>query len=107
MMDIMITILLSLQGLASCCKSKVEEKIINVQTNQALKSDIAELLKDHANNSAMMIVIGIILAMVSAACCYGCMRHNITTIRCSMANENARVMYTANPENETKFRIPA
>ena len=106
-MDIMIIILLSLQELVSCCKSKVEEKIINVQTNQALKNDISELLKDHANNSAMMIVIGIILALVSAACCYGCVKHNVTNIRRSMANENARVMYTANPENETKFRIPA
>ena len=102
-----IMILLSLQKLGSCCKSNVQEKIINVQSNQALKNDISELLKDHATNSAMMIVIGIILALVSAACCYGCVKHNVTTIRRSMANENARVMYTANPENETKFRIPA
>ena len=106
-MDIIIMILLSLQELGSCCKSNVQEKIINVQSNQALKNDISELLKDHAANSAMMIVIGIILALVSAACCYGCVNHNVTTIRRSMANENARVMYTANPEKETKFRIPA
>ena len=106
-MHVTAIILLLLQKLASCCKSSVKEKIINVQTNQALKSDISELLEDHAANSALMIVIGIIVALVSAACCYGCVKHNITTIRRSIANENARVMYTTNPEKETKFRIPA
>ena len=103
-MYVIMMILLLLQKLGSCCKSSVKEKIINVQTNQALKSDISELLEDHAANSALMIVIGIILALVSAACCYGCVKHNITTIRRSIANENARVMYTTNPEKETKFR---
>ena len=106
MMDIVIMILLSLQELGSCCKSKVEEKIVNVQSNQALKNDISELLKDHAANSALMIVIGVILALISAACCYGCVKHNVTTIRRSMANENARVMYNANSDKEVKFRIP-
>ena len=107
MMDIIITILLSIQEPASCCKSNVQEKIINVQSNQALKNDISELLKDHAANSATMIVIGIILALISAACCYGCMKHSVTSIRRSMANENARVMYSGNSDKEVKFRIPA
>ena len=106
-MYVIMMILLLLQKLGSCCKSNVNEKIINVQTNQALKNDISELLKDHAANSALMIVIGIILALVSATCCYGCVKHNVTTIRRSIANENARVIYTTNPEKETKFRIPA
>ena len=106
MMDIIIMILLSFQKLTSCCKSNVQEKIINVQSNQALKNDISELLKDHAANSAMMIVIGVILALISAACCYGCVKHNVTTIHRSMANENARVMYNANSDKEVKFRIP-
>jgi hypothetical protein len=106
-MHVTMMILLLLQKLASCCKSSVKEKIINVQTNQALKSDISELLENHAANSALMIVIGVVLALVSAACCYGCVKHNVTTIRRSIANENARVMYTTNPEKETKFRIPA
>ena len=105
MTDIIIMILLSFQELASC-KSNVQEKIINVQSNQALKNDISELLKDHAANSALMIVIGVMLALISAACCYGCVKHNVTTIRCSMANENARVMYSANSEKEVNFRIP-
>ena len=106
-MYVTMMILLLLQKLASCCKSSVKEKIINVQTNQALKSDISELLEDHAANSALMIVIGIVLALVSAACCYGCVKHNVTTIRRSIANENARVMYTTNHDKDTKFRIPA
>ena len=106
-MDVIITILLSIQEPASGCKSNVQEKIINVQSNQALKNDISELLKDHAANSATMIVIGIILALISAGCCYGCMKHSVTSIRCSMANENARVMYSANSDKEVKFRIPA
>ena len=106
-MYVTMMISLLLQKLGSCCKSSVKEKIINVQTNQALKSDISELLEDHAANSALMIVIGIIVALISAACCYGCVKYNVTTIRRSIAHENARVMYTTNPERETKFRIPA
>ena len=106
-MHVTMMILLLLQKLASCCKSSVKEKIINVQTNQALKSDISELLENHAANSALMIVIGVMVALVSAACCYGCVKHNATIIRRSIANENARVMYTTNHEKDSKFRIPA
>ena len=105
-METIMMILLSIQELASCCKSNVQEKIINVQSNQALKEDISELLKDHAANSALMIMIGIILALVSAACCYGCVKHNVTTIHRLMANESARVLYSDNSDKEVKFRIP-
>ena len=105
-MATVMVILLLIQKLASCCKSNIQEKIVNIQSNQTLKEDISEMWKDHAANNTLMVMICITLALVFAICCYGCVKHNVTTIHRSMANENARVLYSANSDKEVKFRIP-
>ena len=99
--------LLLMQKLVIACKSNIQEKIVNIQSNNALKEDLSALLENHDANNTLMVMICLTLALAIAVCCYGCTKHAITTIRRSLTNENARVLYSASSDKEVKFRIPA
>ena len=91
--------------LAKCCKSKVEETILNVQNNSGMKEDISDIMESHRSANMIMIILILGGTIIALSCCYACTKHSMRTLRRSLAGEGV-VHYGNNPSRETTFSIP-